>query len=1008
LAGQWIPVATYPVEGANIVPRAMTEAADGNIWVTSDAGLYRLVGDKLVETKLGIPKLMSHSLVDFGGSLWVASTAGLYRVKEGKASKILDGAIYAIAHHAGELYFTYLHTPGLYQVRQDSCLSLGTTCVATQLVKDGHSLASTGADGRLWFPCGREICTWSPEKTLERRGPRQGVPAMDWEECLVDRDGTLWASTRYSLYHQPRGSAALLPDPDLTRVAPMSSLLLGRRGDMLAFVDSKLVLPGSRRVETQSFQLEDGMISLLYEGQGGELWVGSEAGGLLRLQLGGRLRVWNETHGLPNLSTNFMESESGAIWCSSKGVLSVLRPGESKWRSVTLPGVTRRVFPHDAGGGRIILSAIGEDLFEIDERSLRWERKDLSAIHSGSKSLLIAAGAGAVWIRPVPGGEQRIAIALPSGPQSLRNQVEDRLGRLWLVTRDGLVAVNPNGIQRVFTEKDGLRMKVLQAAAVSPDLKIYIGYDLPSDLAWARLPEGEIGPTTKLVFEHVAPARENEGIYSLGFDAKNRLWKGTASGMQIGDPGQFKPGVLGRVDWWTLDQRLGLPHPDVFMNSFLQQKDGSISFSTLKGRVRIEQPDELYQPGRLVRLNGLLENGLVRVATTPADAAATVKMEYREWSWPEFAASGWQPAPGLTFPVNPAPTGIEFRIVEDYFHRSSQPLYLGKRRPAALIWWVGVGIVAFLLWQLRIVEKALYQWRKRKYRAEEELPIREVGELTAGTLLKDRFLIGEVIAKGRFSDVFAATDHTQNGAAVVVKRLKLPEYSAAFTASWLKRRFMQEVGAAAMLRHPGILPVIDAWIEDPGVPYLVMRRVDGPTLRTYLNERGRLNQDSAALLLKALCGIVGEAHSRGVVHCDLKPENVLLELVDEHLQPLVIDFGTSALRLEASTLSHLTQPAGTVRYMAPEQLLGQYSTASDVYALALIAIEMFTGEQYADWNLAFDDVWKQNLCAKIVSFGVSEAAAQAIASGLRFNPGERENDLVLWCARLIDSLEKVC
>jgi serine/threonine protein kinase len=185
-----------------------------------------------------------------------------------------------------------------------------------------------------------------------------------------------------------------------------------------------------------------------------------------------------------------------------------------------------------------------------------------------------------------------------------------------------------------------------------------------------------------------------------------------------------------------------------------------------------------------------------------------------------------------------------------------------------------------------------------------------------------------------------------------------------------------------------------------------MRRVEGPTLRSYLNEHGRLKPDRALGWLKQLGEVMEEAHSRGIIHCDLKPENIMLEPEGESFRLLVIDFGTSALCLESEVMSKQTRPVGTATYMAPEQLMGSYSAASDLYAFALISLEMLSGVQYRELEIRFDDDWEKDLQIALGKLGLSINTAQVFVRGLRFVPQQRDQSLSKWVLSLEASLHE--
>jgi eukaryotic-like serine/threonine-protein kinase len=153
-----------------------------------------------------------------------------------------------------------------------------------------------------------------------------------------------------------------------------------------------------------------------------------------------------------------------------------------------------------------------------------------------------------------------------------------------------------------------------------------------------------------------------------------------------------------------------------------------------------------------------------------------------------------------------------------------------------------------------------------------------------------------------------------------------------------RRRFERESRIARELRHPNIVEVVDAGLVD-GRAYLATRIVDGPTLAERLSVDGALGERETVQVVAGLAAALDVLHERGLVHRDVKPENVLLD----GARPVLTDFGLA--RTAADTV--LTQPgrvSGTAEYLAPELILGAPPTpASDVYALGCLAYECVAG-----------------------------------------------------------------
>ncbi|MBK8169521.1 MAG: serine/threonine protein kinase [Sandaracinaceae bacterium] len=215
-------------------------------------------------------------------------------------------------------------------------------------------------------------------------------------------------------------------------------------------------------------------------------------------------------------------------------------------------------------------------------------------------------------------------------------------------------------------------------------------------------------------------------------------------------------------------------------------------------------------------------------------------------------------------------------------------------------------------------------------------------ELRGKTLL-GKYHLERAIGQGGMGTVWQAV-HTGTGRKVAIKMLDA-RYAgnAAIT-----ERFGREARSASAIEHPGIVEVLDLDRTEDGTPFLVMELLEGETLTQRIKKHGKLTQQQASDVLLQLLEALGAAHERGIVHRDIKPDNIVLSpKAGGGDRITILDFGISQKADEVR--SHLTQTGavlGTPHYMPPEQALGDtdLDSRADIYALGVVLYEMVVGD----------------------------------------------------------------
>ncbi|MFD2133078.1 Stk1 family PASTA domain-containing Ser/Thr kinase [Pseudogracilibacillus auburnensis] len=204
-----------------------------------------------------------------------------------------------------------------------------------------------------------------------------------------------------------------------------------------------------------------------------------------------------------------------------------------------------------------------------------------------------------------------------------------------------------------------------------------------------------------------------------------------------------------------------------------------------------------------------------------------------------------------------------------------------------------------------------------------------------GHLLSERYRIKRTIGGGGMANVYLARDIIlDRDVAIKVLRLEFandPEFI---------ERFDREAQAATSLSHPNIVNIYDVGEEDH-ILYMVMEYIDGFTLKEYIMQNGPLPVEEALEVMKQLTDAIAHAHANGLIHRDIKPQNILM---DRFGNVKVTDFGI-AIALSATSLTQTNSILGSVHYLSPEQARGGMATKkSDIYSLGIVLYELLTGQ----------------------------------------------------------------
>jgi hypothetical protein len=1019
---------------------AMMEDDEGALWVGAEEGVFRFDGTRFLKIDLGLGNkehIVRSVAKAKDGSVWATSVAGLHRIRmrAGQPADVsrqresfgigVDIWREIVAHvegdgNGGELAVGLYENGRLRMHRYSSVYFSGPPRFA--------------ADGSLVGACGDAVCVIAPASVAAAargeapRPTRYHLPMKSpgRTAALQDREGCLWfRSALRAGYRCPADTGFQMLAMDLAEATQFNYLGLDPLGEIWLLSDGGLVSHG-RPGRFQTLDRRRGVprhVECLAQLTDGSIWMGG-VGELFRFIPPERLEHWTERNGLTLSGLVVRRGGNGAILVGGSHGLLRLSADRSRWEPFgdqRLMRFVSKIFPSPLGTTLVASALTG--VMELDgegavlHRSPRAESTGEQTQPTGlnrpsaTTSRLLTEGSSVLY------ASSRDGLNIRQESDFAR----DDQGRLWNCTTNGLIRVDSRTNQwTTWRTQDGLLYDACRSVAVAPDgREIWQIYQIN---AMSRL---RFNTPDRFAATHYRGDTERGLHFAqfIQFDQRGWLWRGGA-GIHVADSGRDR-----LENWITLNEQDGVPEtqPDLG-RSFFGDRDGSIWILSPDRLIRFVPPADLFSRKRTPSVFLASAPARERLRGAPVrfefgslyyELRNQLRFRYRLGSdqpWVETretAVSRSDLPPGeyrFQLAARVAPYG-EWTAPIVYPFQITVPAWQSP-------WTAGAfglsGLTAAAgLWAMRRKRQLAYLRQKQAFRLAIDQPgipvapdvqrllrhaqtsphLPDLSPWTSAGVWRqpiprcvgERFEVESQVAAGGFAAVYAARDRQRGGARSAIKIFLIGKAER----QWLLRRFEQEIEALRRIDHPGVVPFLDAGETENGDPYLAMDFVEGQTLRKRLIA-GPLPRQQAATLTRQLGAALAAIHQAGVFHRDIKPENLMLG-ADGRL--VVIDFSIAIARDPRATQHALSRAAGSLLYMAPEQVFGFAAPGTDIYSFALVVFELLTGQRAGDLGLgsssgSLPEEIRQSLRELCPDLPPADVLAEALVTAVSERPGD--------------------
>lgn len=1034
-----------PVAGSPGGIVTVFEDSRSALWIGTVEGAYSFDGTNFYPLQpYGLPRARVTGFAeDNEGGIWIsilempasanAAANGLYRYHRGAVEKIFAGRVDAVggivAAGPGSL-LAAIPGPGhdpwdygdLYIVRRS-----GNDWQLHKVLDSFARGFTADRDGNVLFSCPEGWCEISREQMLAWPGteihPRVfnlgARTAASVVQVFRDRFGCLWFRGSIVVTYQcPNQPPITLPD-SIAGLDESGQVSEGPDGSILLMGPGiTLGRPGNMHV-ARSVNGVPGGNNTAAIGRDGTIFIGSGSG-LYRFLYPFRLEFWNQADGVDN---PFSILHAGDRVLSSNSGIRQLDSTRSRWNELLsakdvgtavhmLPGPDRTLYVASLIRGATEFTLGGRFLAQSD-----WGPGG-ARLASDGKGHIWLAGTGVTSI--VRQGRRLLLTPTGvSGGTSLDMEYDPKREALWACLDREVVRIDRGGVKH-FTRNDGLSGDACRTVAVLPDGDVWVAYGTDAALS---LIHQEAAERWKIESHPAETEKQNGAENFLDSDSRGWLWRASTKHDYVATAGN-----AARNAWLALDEQSGIPAPGGNQNSFFSDADGSIWFANEDTIVHFAPPEDFatrFPPPRL------FVSGITAGAAPPelADAASSlphgksliahiglldfdrrnaVHLRYRVLP----GQKDWRETDSFDLPLEKLSPGthtleVQGRLLNGEWS-SPQQMTLKILWPLWLSWPVlalaGIGGTGAGL--------GVLQWQRLRRRNREfTLPdisswrlgaLAPEAERLVGSVVDGRYEVDQLLSAGGFATVAKARDVRQDGRLCAVKVFR----DEVGDRVWIRHRFEQEVAALEQLSHPNIVRITGHGIAGTGAPYLAMEFIHGRNVRQLL-EHGPVAASRIARFMGQLASALSALHQRSIYHRDIKPENLMVRIgAAGEEQIVLIDFSIAIVKARDHTFHGISRVAGTLGYMAPEQVTGYADASTDIHSLAKLLLELITGKSCADLlpqaTLDLPSHVREYLDAQ--PGGLTQESIDQIAAALAFDPSQRPKDVTRFASPIVRDL----